>query len=314
MISKSLWHINSSESEIRSEDLATSIDPGQLLIQTKYSMISTGTEYSVSSGLVPFEFSKNMSVPYMAGSFALPIKYGYACCGASGDGNIFHFMHPHQNLCFIQKKDLFKIEDLPSHKVPLISNMETVLNAIWDADLLGSESVGIIGYGNIGSLLAETLEKMLNIKAVAIERDDWRSEMAVKNGFDIDQRLQLNYDVIFNTTASSSAMNKALTQLNEEGKLVELSWYADKEVALKLGRHFHYNRLKIISSQVSKIPIKKRDHMTYEKRKRLALDYLKDDRYNKLITDIIDFDDAPSFFEDLRSKKLNKGLIYLFKY
>jgi len=313
MISKSLWHIDKNSSEIRTENVEE-LDSDLVAIKTQYSMVSTGTEFSVSSGLVSGRFADEMRVPYMNGSFSLPVKYGYACCGIDIEENLFHFMHPHQDNCLVQKNDLFGINELPARRVPLISNMETVINAIWDADFKDSDTIAIMGYGNIGSLLAQTISLVHNVNPDIIEQDDWRLQKATENGFIGRYKLDKSYNVIFNTTGSNNAINVALQNLNEEGKLIELSWYADRSVELKLGDNFHYNRLKIISSQVSKIPIKMRNKITYQQRKALAVDYLRDDRYDKLITDIIDFDDSPVFFKDLRENKLSKGLIYLFKY
>ncbi len=314
MMSRSLWHVNSQNSELRLEELVTNLESNLIEIKTKYSMVSTGTEYSVCTGLVSDRFSDKMGVPYMKGDFSFPIKYGYACSGIDSDSNLYHFMHPHQDYCLIKDSDLYSIASLAANKVPLISNMETVLNAIWDADLKDNDTIAIIGYGNVGCLLAETLRCHKNINPIIIENDNWRLNKASENGFEVDNGTSNMYDLIFNTTASNSAVNMALTRLQMEGRLIELSWYADREVSLKLGEHFHYNRLRIISSQVSQIPRKLEGQMTYKKRKKIAVDILSEPCFDKLITDEINFENAPSFFRDLRNKKQKKGLIYLFKY
>ncbi len=314
MISKSLWHINKTLSEIRSEEIDDVVNNNQLILYSEYSMISTGTEYLVSSGLVDIEFKDKMKVPYMNGTFSLPIKYGYACCGKDANGNCYHFMHPHQSICAINKKDVFAINDLDSKKVPLISNMETVLNGIWDAELVGNENIAVIGYGNIGSLLSRTLLVQNNLKVTIIEKDKERLDLAKLHSYNTVNTLDETYDVIYNTTGSSEVINVALKHLKMDGKLIELSWHANKTSSLKLGHHFHYNRLRIISSQVSNIPKIVKDKIDYNKRKEIAVELLKNSSYDELITDIIDFNDAPEFFSKLRNNKISKGLIYLFKY
>lgn len=314
MLIKSLWHINKEESEIREEILKGKYAQDYRVIKTQYSMISTGTEYLVSSGLIPDQFHSKMSVPYMGGTFCLPVKYGYACCGMDEDDNLFHFMHPHQSMCLVNQKDLFQIERLPPYKAPLISNMETVLNAIWDAEIKPIDRIAIIGYGNIGSLLAETILNLNNRECVIIENDPIRVDLARKNDLECQTEFRGKFDIIFNTSSSGEALNQGLKLLREEGRIVELSWFANKSVSLNLGEHFHYNRLRIISSQVSKIPINKRKHMTYEKRKDIAVALLKNEGYDKLITNIINLEDAPKFFKKLRKNKYKEGLIYLIKY
>ena len=314
MIATSLWHIDNENSELRTEPIQQNKIEDQLLISTAYSMVSTGTEYLVASGLVDHNFSAKMSVPYMKGNFNLPIKYGYACSGLDLENKLYHFMHPHQDKCFIELKDLFAINNLSPLKVPLISNMETVLNGIWDATLKESDDIAIIGYGNVGSLLAQTLKVYKNKKATIIERNDWRVNAAEKNGFKVSSSFKDSYNVIFNTSCSNEAMNSALKALRMEGKLVEMSWFGNNNVTLSLGREFHYNRLKIISSQVGHIPEHMKPIMDYLKRKKLAASILEDDSFDGLITDVIKFEKAPLFYNDLRNRNVNEGLIYLFEY
>ena len=45
----------------------------------------------------------------------------------------------------------------------------------------------------------------------------------------------------------------AIDNLAFEGTVVEASWYGSRQVALDLGRAFHRKRLKVRSSQVSRI-------------------------------------------------------------
>lgn len=314
MIAQALWHLDNANSELRAEEIQISNNSNTKLIHTTYSMLSTGTEFLVAAGFVDNIFEEKMTVPYMGGHFNFPIKYGYACSGKDEDGKLYHFMHPHQDKCILDKNHLFEIENLSPLKTPLISNVETVLNAIWDADLRENDKIAIIGYGNVGSLLGQTLKSYQNKTATIIETNDWRMEQANKNGFEVNSTFDEKYDVIFNTSSSNKALNAALKALNVEGKLVELSWYGNKTVTLSLGLEFHYNRLQIISSQVSQIPKKLQPEMNYLKRKQLAAKILEDPAFDYLITDIIDFKNAPSFFNDLRNKKISNGLIYLFKY
>ena len=65
-------------------------------------------------------------------------------------------MHPHQSICEVAETEIFVLpDDLSPAKATLISNMETVINAIWDSELGENEKVLIAGFGNIGGLLAD---------------------------------------------------------------------------------------------------------------------------------------------------------------
>jgi len=306
-----LWHIDSKTSELRTEN----IHPIQhQIFKSKYSMISTGTERMVASGLVDDAFQGKMKVPHQMGSFNLPIKYGYSLIVEDDNGKFGHLMHPHQDQVDVNKSDVFWIDnEIPAHRFALISNIETIVNAIWDSNPSKTDKIAICGFGNIGSLLANTLRTRHEINSTIIEKDSWRISKAKELGWNIHEDDQ-NYDIIYHTTATESGLQFCIDHLDFEGKVIELSWYGNKKVNINLGRDFHYNRLKIISSQVSHIPGHLQQTYTYGSRKKLALDILQDNSFDDLITHRIPFSDTPDFFKDLRKGRVGDGLIYLIEY
>jgi len=278
-------------------------------------MISTGTERLVASGAVPASMYERMTVPYMEGNFDFPIKYGYACGGHSEGGRFYHYMHPHQDICRVRPDALFGIEnDLPAFKIPLISNMETALNAIWDAEYQEGQSIAICGFGNVGGLLANTLRHYSEKEATIIEKDNWRCEKAESMGWKVDNHSDANFDIIFHTTATEKGLQYCIDHLNEEGKVIDLSWYGTKKVQLELGTDFHYKRLAIKSSQVGKISPTAPDRMDYTKRKVLAAELLLKPGFDELVTNIVSCEKVPLIFNDLRKKQLPNGLIWLIQY
>lgn len=311
---KALWHIDGGSSKlIDVETLNKSVhlqDP--ILLKAKYSLVSTGTERLVSLGKVSSQLGEKMKVPYMDGSFSLPIKYGYSMI-AEESGTAYHVMHPHQEQMQVNKSDLYKVpHGIPLHRLPLISNLETVANAIWDADISTNDKVAICGFGNIGALLANTLSVHFDIEVDIIEVDAWRIDKAKSLGWSVNKGI--DYDIIFHTTAIPSVLVECMEKLNIEGKIIELSWYGDKVVSLPLGGAFHYNRLQIISSQVSKIPLSKIKEHTYQSRKELACNWLLHDSYDSLITDLIPFEKSPEFYNKLRKNEQGDGLIWIISY
>lgn len=309
---KSLWH-TSTLTEIRSSVTPT-ISPKECKVKSKYSMISLGTERLVLNKKIPIAIQDYMTIPYMEGSFNLPIKYGYALSGVLDNGDKVHLMHPHQNNCIVDTSSIFKAcEELPLERIPLISNMETVINAIWDCDLEERKIIVISGFGNLGSLLAVTLKHHYNLDVKIIEPNVWRKQKASELGFEIYDNNE-GFDIAFNTAANEKALQFCIDNANEEGQIIELSWYGISKTTIKLGENFHKNRLRLISSQVSKIPLKKRGEFDYYKRKLLAVELLKNNKFDSLITTIIPFEDAPSFFNSVRNDDTPNGLIYLIKY
>ena len=305
-----LWHKDSKSSELQVEGKAPTQNQ---LFASKYSMISTGTERLIACGTVDQTFHEKMKVPYQAGNFNFPIKYGYSLIVEDEKGNYGHIMHPHQDEIDVSKASIFWArENITPTRFALISNMETVLNAIWDSELQGDETIAICGFGNIGALLANTLRIHKGIEASIIEKNPWRIDKAISLEWKVVESGV--YDIIFHTTATESGLQFCINHLTFEGKLIEMSWYGSKKINLELGREFHYNRLKLISSQVSNIPGHMKSLHTYDSRKKLAFEILKNDSFEALITHKIPFRDTPAFFNKLRVGDEDDGLIYLIEY
>ena len=311
-MTKVLWH-SSTISEIK-EMILPQVKKNEIEVMSQYSMISLGTERLVIQKKVPESVVNYMKVPYMQGDFSLPIAYGYAVAGKLKDGTKVHVMHPHQDKCVVKPESIFTdCEDLPSRRIPLISNMETVINAIWDSKLSKEQSILITGFGNLGSLLATTLKYHYKISPKILESNTWRQQKAKDLGFELFKTGD-TFDITFNTAANENALQVCIDHANEEGTIIEMSWYGDDETTIKLGGNFHKNSIKIISTQVSKIPLDKRSEFDYHKRKILAVNILKNDAFDALITNIIPFEKAPDFFNAVRRNTHGDGLIYLIKY
>jgi threonine dehydrogenase-like Zn-dependent dehydrogenase len=314
---KALWHLTKSKSILKEVELNISYDT---IIQSSYSLISAGTEKLVATGLVPEKLHETMKVPYMEGALGLPVKYGYSVTGRIVSSGIFekdalvHIMHPHQDLICADAKNCTLIPAfIPLKRATLVANMETVVNAIWDANLTHNNSILIAGYGTVGALLARVCKTRFNAHVDFIERNEDRINALKMHGYQLASIEKYNYDIAFNCSASNEALQYCIDHVDEEGSIIELSWYGDIKVTLSLGETFHSMRKKIISSQVSNIPKSKRAEWNYEKRKQLAFEYLKDPFFDYLITDEIPFEETPHFFERLRNDNLN-GIGYCIKY
>ena len=96
--------------------------------------------------------------------------------------------------------------------------------------------------------------------------------------------------------------------------VVEMSWFGTGPVSLELGARFHFNRVRIISSQVGQVATTRRETVTRKVRRELASDLLTDDAFDALPRALVPFDKAPEFFETLRSGTLPDGLVWLIDY
>ena len=128
----------------------------------------------------------------------------------------------------------------------------------------------------------------------------------------IDIRKIEKIDVAINTTANYKVLNSLMEKLSIEGKIVEASWYGKNKGEVALGGYFHSKRLKIISSQVSKIPKYMKNKYDFEGRLKLAIKSLKNSKLEKLITSESNFFDLEKdYYKILQNKDT---IMHLVKY
>lgn len=301
---RALYHVSQHESHLDNKALPEILD-GQLLLRSLYSQISRGTERLVASGEVPLAARPYMEVPYQDGDFSFPIKYGYSLVAKVEQGpehllgKIVHLMHPHQDECVVAEEAVFPLPgNIPPARATLASNMETAVNAIWDAQLKPDSKVLIVGFGMIGALIAGCLRKQPGreflVSEINPERLGLVKQLGLKYLTSEDQ-----FDVVFHTSSTGSGLQKAINLTGFEGKVIELSWYGDRRVELKLGESFHYHRKQIISSQVSHIP-SHLPNMDFKKRKGVVFEVLDDPWFDQLLDVEIPFEELPAFFQTLR--------------
>ena len=92
--------------------------------------------------------------------------------------------------------------------------------------------------------------------------------------------------------------------------MLELSWYGNREVSLSLGGSFHADRLEIRASQVGTVA---RPDRTAAERLALALDLLRDERFDALLTGESRFDQLPEVLAGLAAGTL-PALCHLITY
>lgn len=298
---KALWHLSEDQSSIQETDIKEIED--LVSVNTAYSMISLGTERLVAMGQVPHQLYQQMNVPYMEGSFVFPIKYGYSLTGQLEDGRGVHLMHPHQNYCLVQSQDITTLpETIPLKRATLIANLETALNAVWDGNVQLGDHVLVVGFGLVGSLVARLIDRMPATKVVVADTNPKKVELASSLGFKAVHPAEISdtFDLAYNVSASGAGLQAAIDAVGFEGKIIELSWYGNRNTVLELGGAFHNERKQLISSQVSNLPPFKRGRWDYKRRKEVVIDLLVDPIFDSHITQEIPLEELPDFFNELR--------------
>lgn len=307
------WLVSPSQGEIR-ETPIKQIPKDALSLETLYTGISPGTERLVGQGKVPQECWEVMGCWYMEGSFAFPLKYGYNLVGKANkgkeQGKRFFIMHPHQSQAVVKRSDALELPDwFPSQRATLIPNTETALNAVWDAKVSQNDNILIVGAGIVGILISFVLNKKYGIQADFLEKDKRRIEYLEKLSWLSNSRLATDYkegyyNIVFHTSASSSGLQSAINALAFEGCCIELSWYGTQPVSVQLGGSFHYQRKRIIASQVSNIAEPMRSSIGFRERKEQVLQLLADAAVDILLDPVIPFRDLPKFMSLLYQYKV----------
>ncbi len=73
-----------------------------------------------------------------------------------------------------------------------------------------------------------------------------------------------------------------------------MSWYGTDAVAAPLGLAFHARRLRLVASQVGAVAASRRPRWSHRRRLAKALDLLRDDRLDALLTEEVAFDALPA--------------------
>jgi NADPH:quinone reductase-like Zn-dependent oxidoreductase len=272
-------------------------------IRSFFSCLSRGTERLVFEGRLPESEWARMRAPFQEGDFPFPVKYGYAAVGSVEQGpdaligRTVFALHPHQSLFAVPAEALIPLpEGLPPKRAILAANMETALNALWDSEARTGERITIIGAGLVGCLIAYLAARLAGAAPTLIDIRPERAAMAEALGatFSLPRDAEPGAEIVFHASASEAGLRLALDIAAFEGRIIETSWFGDREVSLPLGGAFHSQRLRIISSQVGSVAAPMRTRLTHRERLETAISLLDDARLDALITEEVAFDDLPA--------------------
>jgi hypothetical protein len=299
---QALWYVGDRRAEIRTEPIAPA-RPGELAVEALYGAISRGTERLVFLGRVPPSEYARMRAPFMAGDFPFPVKYGYATVGrivAGPDeqiGRSVFALHPHQNVFNVPADGVTLVpQAVPARRAVLAANMETALNALWDAGIGPADRVAIIGAGVVGSLCAFLAGRIPGTEVTLVDVEPARGEIAAALGvrFALPEGAPADCDVVIHASASPAGLATALRVAGEEASVVELSWYGAGEITVGLGGAFHSRRLRLVSSQVGQVAPSRRPRWSHRRRLLAALALLADPALDVLLTPAVEFGDLPA--------------------
>lgn len=126
------------------------VEENKVLVKTKWSAISPGSEMLVYKGLVPSGWPIDSTIQSLGGTFQYPVKYGYTTVGeivAVGPrvrddwlGRSVFSSHPHESYFLAKPDEIICIpSEIDSTEALFLPNMETAVNLLMDgAPIIGS--------------------------------------------------------------------------------------------------------------------------------------------------------------------------------
>jgi threonine dehydrogenase-like Zn-dependent dehydrogenase len=305
--------------EIREAELRPPRE-GEVVVHTRYSGISGGTELLVYRGEVPADLALDDTLDALDGTFTYPFPYGYACVGqVDGTGDTVFAFHPHQDVVLACPEALIRLPAVPPRTATLFPLVETALQVTLDAGPRLGEPVAVLGLGVLGTLTALLLERA-GARVVGAEPKPWRRRLAGSLGLRAVDPERIR-DVIeadtggrgvplaVDASGNPAVPGQALGLLAHEGTLLVASWLGTKLAPLPLGREFHRRRLTIRGTQVSTIPSAQAAAWTVARRRQVAAELLEQLPLAALATHELPLDRAADAFAAL--DRAEEGLMHV---
>jgi 2-desacetyl-2-hydroxyethyl bacteriochlorophyllide A dehydrogenase len=287
--------------------------PGQVLVRTLHSGISSGTELLCYRGLLDPDLPLDERIGSLSGSFRYPFPYGYSCVGVVersaapvSPGTVVFAFHPHQDRFVVAGSDVVVLpEGTDPRSGTLFPLVETALQISLDAGPVAHETAVVLGLGAVGLITALLLQRA-GADVLAADPLAGRRELAVSLGVPAVTPDELPFrlpdggvPLLVELSGSPTALADALPLLAHEGTALVGSWYGEQEVRLPLGGAFHRRRLTIRSSQVSTIPAALAGRWDVARRRRVAAGLLDVLPLTALATTEVPFEEAPRAYEAL---------------
>ncbi|MEX2629280.1 MAG: zinc-binding alcohol dehydrogenase [Tistlia sp.] len=301
---RALWYTAPGRAELREAPPGPAAQ-GTALVRARWGALSRGTESLVFAGRVPASQGQCMRAPFQEGDFPFPVKYGYVSVGEVEEGppallgQTVFCLHPHQEFYRVPAEALLPLPaGLPPERAVLAANLETAVNALWDAGPRVGDRIAVVGGGLLGCLVAWLCGRIPGCAVTLVDLEPARRSVAEALGVgfaapEAAAGTTGDCDLVFHCSASAAGAATALGLAGFEATLVELSWYGDRPVALPLGEDFHAKRLTLLSSQVGSVATARRARRSHRDRLALALALLAEAPLASLFTHELTFAELP---------------------
>eukprot|EP00536_Pseudo-nitzschia_multiseries_P001520 jgi/Psemu1/181198/e_gw1.19.158.1 len=305
-------------------DIPSELGPKQVLVRASYSLISSGTELKIFNGNFDDDAALDVNIKDMEDErMAYPLSYGYCLVGVVVDcgsdvsrhdlvGKTVFTFSPHSSHVVT---DADAVQIIPVGIDPrdaiFMPSVETALSLVHDAHVRVGENVAVYGQGLIGllvtALLSQGKSDGLSGRFNSITTFDMIPDrLAASSKMGASQALvpgknsqEGGFDVSIEVSGNARALQSAIDQTLNGGRVIVGSWYGNKDVSLKLGIDFHRSHKTIQTSQVSEIPAELSRLWSKERRFAYTWDLVKQIRPSRLLTKLLTLEDAQEAYEAL---------------
>ncbi|MFS0910962.1 zinc-binding alcohol dehydrogenase [Microbacterium sp. 179-I 3D2 NHS] len=268
------------------ETEAQPLIPGSVRIATWYSGISAGTELTAYRGTNPYltstwDAERRLFVPGEP-SFGYPVSgWGYSEVGEVVEvaddvtdvrvGDVVHGIWGHRSDAVVPAAAVAG-RAVPDGVDPVLGTFARVgaiaLNGVLAADVRLGEQVAVFGQGVIG-LLATRLATLAGGRVIAV--DTLASRLAMATAFGAVHAVDAlrpggagemireltggGADSAIELSGTDRALHEAIRAVVTEGLVAASGFYQGGAANLRLGEEFHHNRVRIVASQISGVPV-----------------------------------------------------------
>jgi threonine dehydrogenase-like Zn-dependent dehydrogenase len=300
-----------------------------LSVRASYSLISSGTELKIFKGIFDNDAALDVNIKDMEDErMTYPLSYGYCLVGRIiGCGKdvpkekymdkLVYTFSAHASHVVTDAEAVQIVPDgINAQDAIFMPSVETALSLAHDAHVRLGENVAVYGQGLIGLLVTALLSRSsTSIKG----KVDYSSKFGTITVFDmIPDRLAVAselgasqalipgrttfhgpFDVSIEVSGNARALQSAIDDTMNGGRIIVGSWYGNTDVLLKLGIDFHRSHKTIQTSQVSEIPASLSTLWTKQRRFSLAWELVKQIRPSRLLTKILSLDQAQEAYDAL---------------
>jgi len=309
-------------------NLPSQLGPRQVLILASYSLISSGTELKIFKGEFDDDATLDVNIKNMENErMSYPLSYGYCLVGVVVDcgsevscadylGKTVFTFSPHATH-IVTDADATQIipNGIDAQDAIFMPSVETALSIVHDANVRLGENVAVYGQGLIGLLVTALLSRGKS----SLDQDIYSGKCDSITSFDmIPARLAAAskmgasqalvpgiefqggpFDVSIEVSGNARALQSAIENTSNGGKIIVASYYGNNDVSLKLGIDFHRSHKIIQTSQVSEIPASLSRLWSKERRFAFTWELVRQIRPSRLLSKVLTLEHAQDAYEAL---------------